>query len=72
MTFDLELHIQGHSAMVLQQNCKNMAHLVGSTLQHVQFWMDSFPVWHKLKRAGQRSRSHGSFKFLGGGIIVDH
>ena len=47
MTFDLDQYLQGHLAMILQGNCKNMAHLVISALQHVQFLIDSFPPWLK-------------------------
>ena len=54
-----------------------------SALHHVQFWMDSFPIWHKWSLAwedvsrGQRWRCYRSFEFLrlgvgGGGILVDH
>ena len=28
-----------------------MAHLVVSALQHVEFWRDSFPIWHKWSLA---------------------
>ena len=28
-----------------------MTHLVVSALQHIQFWMDSFPIWHKWSLA---------------------
>ena len=40
------------------------------TSWHVQFWLDSFPIWYKWSLAwegmtiGQRSKSHRLFKFL--------
>ena len=70
LTFVLDIYLQGHSTMTLQCNCKNMAHLAMSPLQHVPFWKDSFHIWHKWSQVrggvsiGQRSRSHESFEFL--------
>ena len=47
MTFDLDLYLQGNSAMTLQQNCYNMAHLFMSALQHIHLWMNYFHIWPK-------------------------
>ena len=50
-----------------------MAHFAISTIQHVHFWLDSFPIGHKWSLAwegvaiGQRSRSHRLFEFLQSG-----
>ena len=38
MTLDLDLYLQGHSALTKK---------IVSSLYHLQFWMDSFYIWHK-------------------------
>ena len=43
VTFDLDLYIQGNSVMTLKKkSCSNMAKFLVSTLEQLQFRMDSF------------------------------
>ena len=51
MTFDLDLYPQGHSAMTLHKPAKIWHILLCPTLQHIQFWMDSFHFRHKWSLA---------------------
>ena len=73
MTLHLDLHLQGHSAMILQYNSQDIAHLAVYALQHVMLWVNYLPIWHQWSLAwedvwiGQMSGSHGPFEFLRAG-----
>ena len=43
---------------------KYIAHLVMSTLQHIQFWINSFHIWHKWSLAWEGVARHISSGFL--------
>ena len=43
---------------------KYMVHLVLSTLQHIQFWMNSFHIWHKWSLSWDGVARHISSVFL--------
>ena len=50
MTFELNLYLQGNSAMSLWYNCQNTAYLAMSALQHVYVWMKYFHIWYEWIR----------------------
>ena len=62
LTFDLDLYIQGHSAMTIKL-LKNIWHLALSAWQHIQIWMDSFRVWYKWSPAWERVSHVATFQF---------
>ena len=43
--FDFDSYLSGHSAITFQLTAK-IPHIFPYPLLHVQFWMDSFHIWH--------------------------